>query len=351
MTAIIVYNIILLFAITALMLLFSCAIGWDYSALKRLSNSAKIAENAYGILGPTSCLCFLDYLFNLALGPCIGISSLSSLLSNSWISVGLYYCLVLIASLGNKGNSRKYKASLFARAVFGTLLALYFAAFLLGVDINRLAPNIEDVVFQFWFLVAIVILSIISIPASADINYEALFYEVDGIAKDYYPQRYLDDDILRALYCSFGMIEAYYRPKPIRRLEMLASRMHIAKTTGIMQVKSKETLSDEESVKKAFDIVEGIWDRFLLAVSDERVDGAPIVAQDSDGYEYRLLQMKDCVVSRYRSLHLLYMGSSKFPGASKFFQESFNCIYLQLFQPREKTIRVNCSTNNHNMDS
>ena len=115
------------------------------------------------------------------------------------------------------------------------------------------------------------------------------------------------------------MIEAYYRPKPIRRLEMLASRMHIAKTTGIMQVKSKETLSDEESVKKAFDIVEGIWDRFLLAVSDERVDGAPIVAQDSDGYEYRLLQMKDCVVSRYRSLHLLYMGSSKFPGASKFF--------------------------------
>ena len=84
-------------------------------------------------------------------------------------------------------------SAVLVRIALSVLLAAYFAYFVLSVDADRLIPGIDDVVFQFWLLVSAVVIAVVSTNSDSPVNYEALFYEVDGLAEDKYPQRFLDE--------------------------------------------------------------------------------------------------------------------------------------------------------------
>jgi hypothetical protein len=58
-------------------------------------------------------------------------------------------------------------------------------------------------------------------------------------------------------------IEDCNRPETWRFIERIACSLGVAKTTGIMQQRSADPLSDKESVLLAVEYVEKMWDRYL----------------------------------------------------------------------------------------
>ena len=125
----------------------------------------------------------------------------------------------------------------------------------------------------------------------------------------------------------------------------------MAKTTGIMQVKSDHPLTDEESIAAAFPIVEKIWDEFLTAKSNQEL-GPDLKKSEAlradagidlrpDGYSYLWPAIQDEVIRCYSSLHLGYMGTINFEGATRFCFEAFRCVGIQLYQPIFLPVGVN----------
>ncbi len=339
----IVFNIVLALLIGSLMVLTGKAMGEGYRALKSFTGKGSAIDGAFAILGPVFFQCLIVWFANsFAKGmECRGDRGLY--FGGSWGAVLLYHTAVLLWVFISERKSRRYYLQFFVRVALSVLLAAYFSYFVLSVDADRLIPGIDDVVFQFWLLASAVVIAVVSTNSDSPVNYEALFYEVDGLAEDKYPQRFLDDHALRALYCSFGMIEAFYRPKRFGFFESLAARYGLAKTTGIMQVKSDRPLTDEESIAAAFPIVEKIWDDFLKEKSSGLVNGKPIVSLSSGGYSYEWEEMGNAVVRNYSALHMRYMGTANFPGSTRFCREAFNYVDLQLFRPAGKVVTTRSS--------
>lgn len=344
------------------MSLTSMFLGPGYPVLKRVTSGSGTAEAAYAIFGPVFYQCLIVYILD-----CMGATDckpmgLGSYYGGSWLSILVYRLLVIFLVFMKEPKSRSFYFLFFLRTGLSVGISAYLSHAVLANDVSKLLPATEDVVFQFWTLFAIVLLGFFSTRRDREeVNYEALFYEVDNIARDRYPERFKQDHVLRALYCAIGMIEAYYRPKPFRVLERALFFLPCVKTTGIMQVKSKKALSDEESVEIAFSLVERCWDEFLIAKwkQAEVVAGELAGAAGDDGlateeverlfrlsdsgYSYRLKEMKSLVADNFSSLHLRYMGTSKFDSGRVFFYEAFECIDKQEFQPGNIVIEVDSS--------
>lgn len=346
------FYLVLAVAIGVAMTLSSTIMGPNYPVLKRISGGDGSAEAAYAIFGPVFFQCIIVFCFDRFT---CGAWGLEQYYANSWVSVLLYRVTVIVFVAYRGRHERSFYWLFAVRTILSLGLSAYLSYSVLAQDISRLFPSTDDVVFQFWTLFVVVALGFLSTANDkGEIDCERLFYKIDNLAREKYPERFKQDHVLRALYCAFGMIEAYYRPKPVRALERLFFFLPCVKTTGIMQVKADRALTDEESIGLAFPMVEMIWDEFLSAKWAQAEEVADAFESDETpeypfvltggGYSYRLRQMTDLVTGNFPSLHLRYMGTSKFEAGQAFFRAAVDCVIRQLYQPGDIIVKVESSS-------
>lgn len=125
------------------------------------------------------------------------------------------------------------------------------------------------------------------------------------------PRRYESDLLLRAVFFSIMAIEDSNRPSSIRAIERLLCRLGHAKTTGIMQQRSQEPLSDEESVRLATGYISNMWDNYLTAYArSSQVTGrAETFRFGANWYQYRYVDLAAKLRKSFSMLYGDYSGT------------------------------------------
>lgn len=125
------------------------------------------------------------------------------------------------------------------------------------------------------------------------------------------PKRYKDDLLLRAIFFSIMAIEDGNRPSGYRTLERVLCKLGYAKTTGIMQQKSSEPLTDEESVRLATHYIEDMWDKYLSNYSRYSYGNgsADIFSFGHNWYRYHYDELANLLCSTFSSLYGDYCGT------------------------------------------
>ncbi|MDR1088609.1 MAG: hypothetical protein LBL23_05000 [Coriobacteriales bacterium] len=281
--------------------------------LTDMNDSERSFNAIYRIVAPVVIWCLFASLLKL-LGISIGVES---------FSVFIFYWIIRLASLFLFNKIRRgYLLGFFWRVVASCLLGYYFTFNIISVDANLLIPETSDVVFQFWLVFALAIVSVVSRAGSqARYDFEKQFHEIRRLANGLLPKRFKEDFVLQALFYSFATIEDYYRPSPIRRMERLAHRFGLAETTGIMQVKSSRPLSDKESILASVPIIEDIWDDYLK--KSKPVGDLEHFTVKEGSYSYRFGELLNQVRVDFDSIHANYMGTVHFNGVNFFNNASF----------------------------
>lgn len=279
-----------------------------------MSTEQRIFNVVFRVVAPVVVWCFFIWILSYA--------GFAIQKQDSWFVIVYYWCIRVFLCFVLGQRDEPILLGTIPKAVLSCFLAYYFAQFIIGVDIMKLIPSTESVVFQFWIMVAIVAIGLVS-GKRATFDYEKQFFEIRFMAEDLFPKRFQQDIALQSLFYSFAMIEDYYRPKPFRWFERIAARFKLAKTTGVMQVKSGKVLSDSDSIYASFPIIEKIWDEYL-----EKADNLYTQAQlqvTENSYEYNLRSIAHCIASDFPYLHARYMGTTHFKGA-QFFWSAYNLI-------------------------
>lgn len=305
-----------------------------------MSTEQRVFNVVFRVVAPVVVWCFLIWALSYA--------GFSIHAQDSWFVIVYYWCIRVFLCLVYRQRDEPIFLGTLPKAALSCFLAYYFAQFIIGVDVMKLIPSTESVVFQFWIMVAIVAIGLVS-GKKAIFDYEKQFYDIQRMAENLLPERFQQDVALQALFYSFAMIEDCYRPKPYRRLERVAAHLKLAKTTGVMQVKSNKVLSDKESIIASFPIIEKIWDDYLEKADNLYSTAGLKVADNS--YEYILNKMADCVKSDFAYLHARYMGTTRFKGR-QFFNVAYNLIAgLSYIKNYEKRIIVQQKPNFSSQDS
>lgn len=123
-------------------------------------------------------------------------------------------------------------------------------------------------------------------------------------------KRYSQDPLLRTVFFTIMAIEDCNRPETWRFIERIACSLGVAKTTGIMQQRSADPLSDKESVLLAVEYVEKMWDRYLetYAKSARCSMGIHLVI-GSGWYEYDYSLLADTLEKTFGSFYGDYCGT------------------------------------------
>lgn len=124
------------------------------------------------------------------------------------------------------------------------------------------------------------------------------------------PQRYSRDVLLRSLFFAIMAIEDGNRPRIFRFIERAMARFGMAKTTGIMQQKGEEPLSDKQSVELAIGYVDKMWDRYLVEFarsSEGNAENALRIYETYYCYDYQVL--KRSIQKNFSKLYGDYCGT------------------------------------------
>ena len=150
----------------------------------------------------------------------------------------------------------------------------------------------------------------VSAEKSLDQRTERILYKYIREYDDMLPERFSSDLLLRAFFFTVMLIEDSNRPNWFRAVERVAFRFGIVKTTGIMQVRSKKALSDEESVAASLPIIENIWNDFLIDASHQACyKTSPAISFSSSWYRYRYEELRRMALRKCGLLYGKYCGT------------------------------------------
>ena len=125
-------------------------------------------------------------------------------------------------------------------------------------------------------------------------------------------ERFESDYLFRALFLTVMYIEDHNRPKLIRRIESVLSRVGLSKTTGIMQCKAvddssflKSYYTDEESVRVAFPKLLTLWEEFIYdaAMNGSGDSNVGAVWFTSNWYSFDAEQFECVLVHRFSQIY------------------------------------------------
>ncbi|MBM6676380.1 hypothetical protein H6A07_06450 [Olsenella uli] len=142
-------------------------------------------------------------------------------------------------------------------------------------------------------------------------------------------ERFESDYLFRALFLTVMYIEDHNRPKLIRRIESVLSRVGLSKTTGIMQCKAvddssflKSYYTDEESVRVAFPKLLTLWEEFIYgaAMNGSGDSNVGAVWFTSNWYSFDAEQFECVLVHRFSQIYGDYRGSKSLECDSIFAQ-------------------------------
>lgn len=124
------------------------------------------------------------------------------------------------------------------------------------------------------------------------------------------PDSYKRDELLRALLYTIMYIEDSNRPKWFRLFERAFFWTGRVKSTGIMQVRSRKALSDQESVELAIPKVKTIWESFVVQVAKSNAGSFyPLVSFTGNWYRYNYELMRSEAAQSTSYLYGKYCGT------------------------------------------
>jgi len=203
-----------------------------------------------------------------------------SLVKGSW-SIALMYWLVLLVVIAALGRARLIHAWLFGlRTAASVGLAYYLYEYSFKVGLKAFKPTAESVLIQLWALVAIWAYSALQAVPRGTLTDRTSPVITERYLR--YSQRFADvlspsfrrTGALHHTLFTFMLIEDLNRPSWLRGIERGLARLHLAKTTGIMQVASLTPLSDAQSVRDAEPIVTRLLETYRTRYLEE-VMGSP----------------------------------------------------------------------------
>ena len=127
------------------------------------------------------------------------------------------------------------------------------------------------------------------------------------------PERYHSDVLLKVLFYTVLTLEDSNRPSWFRTIERLFFWTGRVKTTGIMQVKSDRILSDEDSILLGSELIERIWNQFIVDFARTNVDRInPVFMFSSSYYSYEYASLKQGVIAQASKLYGKYCGTASY---------------------------------------
>jgi hypothetical protein len=193
-----------------------------------------------------------------------------SLIHQVWV-VALFFWLLLLLVIIVMSRAALISIGLFVgQAVVSVLLSFYLYHYVLSQGVHGLLPSSQDVVLQFWLLLgayAYAVLNQIQMGSLVTKRENAIAHRYTRLFERFWPCLTADfqaEKALRNVFFTFMLIEDLNRPSWVRGLERLSRRNGLpwGRTTGIMQVTSRDALSDDESVARAQPIVRRIFEKF-----------------------------------------------------------------------------------------
>ncbi len=181
------------------------------------------------------------------------------------------------------------------------LTAYYFYILSLSRGLEYILPEPGNFRTELWFIVILYFYGLSQNYRSGDDSFERrriVVREKYKFLKNKYTYllsgKLLDDDVLRMKFFSIMIAEDINRPRFVRVIEKLFFPLHLVKTSGIMQVKSVEYLSDEQSIKIA---EKKVLESFNKTISTSPFEIIVAVCKDYNGGLY-----KDLIISIYRDI-------------------------------------------------
>ena len=247
-----------------------------------------------------------------------------------FLSILIYWAIRVIAwfSSYQRVQTNIWFVLVQAAISIGITAYIFFQCF--QGDPGSLLPQPSDISIEFAIIALLVVFQmIVQSPLLRNKNaalsrreyLEKSLYEIKNLSSTSLSERFKEDIALRVFFYSIALLEDYYRPRSFRRLEYIGHKLHLCKTTGIMQVRSDKPLTDKESIEASFEIIEKIWDEYLLMspalsvplrMGDYRhsVTKPCILVYGADCYFYNLDEMMNALRKDMPALYGKYRGSS-----------------------------------------
>lgn len=203
------------------------------------------------------------------------LSDRPSLVEGSWF-IALMYWLLLLAVLLALGRVRLIDGWLFVfQAAASVGLTYYLYEYSFKVGLGAIKPTVESVLFQLWALVAIWAYSALQAVSRGKMTDRTSCVIAERYLR--YSRRFADvlsppfrrTGALHFVLFTFMLLEDLNRPRWMRGIERGLARLHLAKTTGIMQVTSLTPLTDVQSVRMAEPVVTRLLERYRTRYLEE----------------------------------------------------------------------------------
>lgn len=245
------------------------------------------------------------------------------MLKKLWLFVGFYYLyrtiLICLVLRRKELYNVKYELCMF---VFTVVTEYFVWNYFLIVEDNIFLP-ISELRNEIWLAVLVIIYKFIEmfvdqVVHQKDVVTEQMMKKYVAKQFDRFYGKYsdcveinYDNRLLCILLYAIMIFENFNRVKVIRGLERIKIWMGKTATTGIMQVKSDKYLSDEESIKLAYKMIESDIVGEDQLIADEQIQSYAWQYNPSDDYAqsvafiYRLLKEYLQETGKYRRTFFL----------------------------------------------
>jgi len=212
-------------------------------------------------------------------------------INNIWL-VSFYYSIftiLLIIFLGRWPIINKSKIIIYS--ALSVLSAYFIYTKYINLGLNHLLPEIENTTTELWFIVIMFFYKVLDTP-SDDWGQSQKRLEKYVLNKYFgYKGKYISflkkyDKRFQNIVFAIMILEDFYRPAHIRFFERILHRFGKAKTLGIMQVKTKRLISDEESIRLAISRLLPKYTHYMRITPSDRIYEHGIIDAVVQHYNY-----------------------------------------------------------------
>lgn len=239
----------------------------------------------------------------------IGISAIFVAVEQAQLRLGIimvvpYYYLMRMGIIFLLNRQRLISWTRYIVHALLGIIAAMIAYYYLIVPNRSLIPDLESAGNELWLAILAFLYAVankISLPEGPSARRRNKFVKTHYTMARHEFGNLIDekitDDLLKLVAYSVLVYEDYCRPPAIRALERLAWWKK-DRTTGIMQVSAKRTLSDKESVIKGLDILSASWQAHSEKNTLERIWCIIGDYNKDEDYIQRVLEIMHIIAER-----------------------------------------------------
>ena len=251
----------------------------------------------FRVLAPSVYIAFLSVFLYF-----IGVEEL---VKNIWL-ISLWYTLLSIFILLSLGRFPLINKPLYF-SIQGVAVVISFLLYKISFShgLQAILPDASNFRTELWVILLIFFYSVLNSYEPTPSKYyerkekyiKSLYTSLSGRYKRFLQNEIKADPFLEKLFFSIMIVEVINRNSSLRFVERILHPLGLIKTTGVMQVKSDKSLSDEESMQTAQAKIKESYNKHK-DTTEGNYDLARRIIEDYNGGSLYL----DAVTSIYSSI-------------------------------------------------